>query len=215
MENWGIYPTFWLYLCFSIEGTIRRRKTQSYGNLKIADTASVGTGPPPPVAARHVWRQKDEKHVFNQSFGKDLGRQGGEKGSSLAAAQSLWGGTRSVWFRCLHCSVLGVLEMHVCLSGFNPAGKETEQLQKSCMNPAALRKLFSFYLKNASIQTCICSFSMKCRCLCSHCLNKSYLVHARMRKPVKESRNWQGELFLFDRRFRKAPSSFGRCTVYL
>ncbi len=76
--------------------------------LKTTDPASIGTGSPRPVAARHVWRQKDEKHVFNQSFGKDLGRQGGEKGSSLAAAQSLWGGTRSVWFRCVGRGVLDV-----------------------------------------------------------------------------------------------------------
>ncbi len=76
--------------------------------LKNTDPTSIGTGSPRPVAARHVWRQKDEKHVFNQSFGKDLGRQGGEKGSSLAAAQSLWGGTRSVWFRCVDRGVLDV-----------------------------------------------------------------------------------------------------------
>lgn len=66
-------------------------RDQALTHIHIHTHTNTRTHTSPQIPVRHVWGQKDEKHVPDTSFGKDLGRQGGEEGASLAAAQSLWG----------------------------------------------------------------------------------------------------------------------------
>lgn len=96
MAIWGIYPTFCVYLCLSVRGSAADI-TKGITSLFEEAAAPLGTRHTSlQIPVRHVWGQKDEKHVPYTSFGKDPGRQGGEKGSPLPIAQSLRGGTRWV-----------------------------------------------------------------------------------------------------------------------
>ena len=177
MEIWGIYPTFCVYLCLSVRGSaadICKGTTSTVrGGCKPSPpphsplTGTRHTSPQIPV--RHVWGQKDEKHVPDTSFGKDPGRQGGEKGSPLTTAQSLRGGTRWVvlfqhhafFFPFFFQACLGLIDLDTSctLSLINPVVPSTmsqrvfHSLNTGCCGCLGAFCFFFFFLISA--KTCV------------------------------------------------------------